>query len=101
MSIKTILKKVLKKTTKKKASNKSAKAIKEKSKAVSKAKPVGTPTQRAKGDTISSLKNKMLKAKTYKEYEALRKKLLIKVLKLLKKNLEMYLKQNQKLILHN
>ena len=40
-----------------------------------KAKPVGTPTQRAKGDTISSLKNKMLKAKTYKEYEALRKKL--------------------------
>jgi len=40
-----------------------------------KAKPVGTPTQRAKGDTISSLKNKMLKAKTYKEYEALRDKL--------------------------
>ena len=40
-----------------------------------KAKPVGTPTQRAKGDTVSSLKNKMLKAKTYKEYEALRDKL--------------------------
>jgi len=40
-----------------------------------KAKPVGTPTQRAKGDTISSLKNKMLKAKTYKEYQMLRDKL--------------------------
>jgi|5_EtaG_2_1085323.scaffolds.fasta_scaffold83673_1 hypothetical protein len=40
-----------------------------------KAKPVGTPTQRAKGDTISSLKSKMLKAKTYKQYEALRDKL--------------------------
>ena len=80
MSIKTILKKVLKKTSKKKTSNKSAKAIKEKSKAVSKAKPKINTTQLKKQnvkkpDTVGSLKNKMLKAKTYKEYEALRKKL--------------------------
>ncbi len=80
MALKTILKKVLKKTTKKKASNKSAKAIKEKSKAVSKAKSKINTTQLKKQnvkkpDTVGSLKNKMLKAKTYKEYEALRKKL--------------------------
>jgi len=40
-----------------------------------KAKPVGTPTQRAKGDTISSLKNQIIKAKNYTEYKKLSDKL--------------------------